>query len=313
MTLNLNHLVVFHAVAEAGSVTAGAERLMVSQPAVSKQLKDMQRVLRTALLERRGRGVRLTAAGEILAGYAKRIFALRDEAEAALADLDALRGGTLSVGTGPVIGTYLLPEVLVYFRQRFPGVRVRVETAGAEALRARLEEDALDLVLADEAVASEGIERRKFADDPLVPIAPPRHPLARRRKVSLAQLCREAFVAGEADSPTPILFEQHLAAVGLSVAPALTLGSAEAVKRAVMQGLGVAVVSRLSVGGELTGGRLVALRVPELSLTRPLYQAWNGRRKPGKLARAFHCVLEHAVRGTLPMPARRKRAGAASR
>src|SRR5688500_15802364 len=224
MSLNLNHLAVFHAVAEAGSVTAGAERLMVSQPAVSKQLKDMQRSLRTTLLERHGRGVRLTAAGEVLAGYARRIFALREEAEAALADLHALRGGTLSVGTGPVIGTYLLPEVLVYFRQRFPGVRVRVETAGAEALRARLEEDGLDLVLADEAVGSDAIERRTFANDPLVPIAPPRHPLARRRKLSLAELCREPFVAGEPNSPTRSLFERHLAEVGLTVAPALTLG-----------------------------------------------------------------------------------------
>ena len=80
-----------------------------------------------------------------------------------------------------------------------------------------------------------------------------------------------------------------------------------------MQGLGVAVVSRLSVGGELAGGRLVALRVPELALARPLYQAWSRRRKPGKLARAFHCVLEHAVRGTLPKPPKHTGAVSAGR
>ena len=305
MPLSLNQLAVFHAVAEAGSVTRGAERLMVSQPAVSKQLKEMQRDLGTPLLERDGRGVRLTGGGELLAGYARRIFALRDEAEAALADLDALRRGSLAVGTGPVIGTYLLPEVLVYFRQRFPGVRVRVEIAGADALRGRLEEDGLDLVLADEAIASDTIERRPFAEDPLVPIAPPRHPLARRRKVALAELCREPFVTGEPGSPTRTLFERHLDEVGLALAQApLTLGSTEAVKRAVAQGLGVGVVSRLSVAGELADGRLAALRVPELALSRRLYEAWNRRRKPGKLARAFHCVLEHAARGTLPKPRR---------
>ncbi len=308
--MNLNHLAVFHAVAEAEGVTAGAERLMVSQPAVSKQLKELTRSLGAPLLERHGRGVRLTQAGGVLAGYARRIFALAAEAEAALADLDALRGGTLSVGAGPVIGTYLLPEVLVYFRQRYPGVRVRVEIAGAATLRAALEEDAIDLVLADQAIASDRIERRAFADDPLVPIARPRHPMARRRRVGLAELCREPLVAGEPGSPTRTLLERHLAEAGLSVEPLLTLGSTEAVKRAVMHGLGVAVVSRLSVAGELAAGRLVALRVPELSLSRPLYEAWNRDRKPGKLARAFHCVLEHAVRGTLPKSrARRPRAG----
>ena len=306
MPLNLNHLAVLHAVAEAGSVTAGAERLMVSQPAVSKQLKEFGRALGAPLLERRGRGVRLTPAGELLVGYARRIFALAQEAEAALGDLQALRSGSLSVGTGPVIGTYLLPDVLVYFRQRFPGVRVRVEIAGAEALRARLEEDALDLVLADEAIASERVERRAFMSDPLVAIAPPRHPLARRRGgargVTVAELCRESFVAGEPGSPTRALFERHLANAGLSVEPAITLGSTEAVKRAVMQGLGLAVVSRLSVGGELASGRLVALRVPGLSVSRTLYEAWSRGRPRGKLARAFHCVLEHAARGTLPKP-----------
>lgn len=302
MPLDLHHLAVFHAVAEAGGVTAGAERLMVSQPAVSKQLKSLARGVGVALLERRGRGVRLTPAGETLAGYARRIFALAAEAEAALADLEALRAGTLSVGAGPVIGTYLLPEVLVYFRQRFPGVRVRVEIAGAAALRGWLEEDAIDLVLADEAIASDRIERRAFASDPLVPVARPRHPLAARRRITLAELCREPFVAGETGSPTRALFERYVADAGLSLDNVLTLGSTEAVKRAVMHGLGVAVVSRLSVAGELAAKRLVALRVPELALARPLYEAWSKSRKPGKLARAFHCVLEHAVRGTLPKP-----------
>ena len=302
-------MAVFHAVAEAGGVTAGAARLMVSQPAVSKQLKDLSRAAGTPLLERHGRGVRLTQAGDVLAAYARRVFALVAEAEAALADLHALRGGTLAVGAGPVIGTYLLPEVLVYFRQRFPGVRVRVEIAGAPALRAWLEDDAIDLVLADEAIASDRIERRPFATDPLVPIARPRHPWAKRRRlqVALAEFCKEPLVVGEPGSPSRTLFEQRLAEGGLSAEPALSLGSTEAVKRAVMHGLGVAVVSRMSVAGELAAGRLVALRVPELSsLARPLYEMWSQSRKPGKLARAFHCVLEHAVRGTLPKPGRRR-------
>src|SRR6185295_2939986 len=120
MPLNLNHLVVFHAVAEAGTVTTAAERPMVSQPAVSKQVKELERALQARLFDRHAKGVRLTDAGATLADYARRIFALADEAGAAMNDLSALRRGSVAVGASPMLGTYLLPRALVYFRQRFP-------------------------------------------------------------------------------------------------------------------------------------------------------------------------------------------------
>src|SRR2546429_243813 len=98
--LNLHHLHVFHCVAEASSVSRGADRLAISQPAVSKQLRDLEQNLRTTLFDRHPKGVRLTAAGEVLADYARRIFALSDEAERALADMAGLRRGRLAVGAG---------------------------------------------------------------------------------------------------------------------------------------------------------------------------------------------------------------------
>src|SRR5438105_841168 len=100
--LNLHHLAVFHAVAESGSVSRGAERLMVSQPAVSKQLRELERKLKAKLFDRHAKGVRLTAVGQTLAGYAGRIFALTSEAEQALDDLSSLRRGSLSIGAGAV-------------------------------------------------------------------------------------------------------------------------------------------------------------------------------------------------------------------
>src|SRR5688500_17274812 len=103
MALNLQHLAVFHAVAESGGVTSGADRLMVSQPAVSKQLRQLERELRITLFERQGRGVRLTEAGRVLSEYARSIFALAAEAESAVADVGALRRGRLTVGATPTI------------------------------------------------------------------------------------------------------------------------------------------------------------------------------------------------------------------
>jgi DNA-binding transcriptional LysR family regulator len=303
MNISLNHLSLFHAVAEAGGITRAAERLMVSQPAVSKQVKELERVLRVRLLERDGRGVRLTEPGRVLAGYARQIFTLLDEAEAALADVDALRLGRLAVGVTPTIGTYVLPDVLVYFRQRFPGIRVDVETAGVDRLRDRLAtERSLDLALADETLTFPGMARREFAKASFVAIAAPRHPFARRRRIAVADLAAEPLVMRETGSNERSLVEQFLAGCGFGIRDALTLGNTEAVKRAVEGGLGIGIVPRLSVEREAGAGRLAILKAPELKLTRPLFEVWDAARPRSKAARAFHCVLEHAGRGTLPKP-----------
>src|SRR5437868_6918270 len=111
--MNLGHLAIFRAVAEEKSVSRGAERLMVSQPAVSKQLAQLERSLGVRLLDRHPRGVRITAAGEVLLTYARRIFAAEAEAEAAIEELRGLRRGRLRVGASTTIGVYLLPEVFV--------------------------------------------------------------------------------------------------------------------------------------------------------------------------------------------------------
>jgi DNA-binding transcriptional LysR family regulator len=308
MNISLNHLSLFHAVAEAGGVTRAAERLMVSQPAVSKQVKELERTLRVRLLERDGRGVRLTEHGRVLAGYARQIFTLLDEAEAALTDLDALRRGRLAVGVTPTIGTYVLPDVLVYFRQRFPGVRVEVETADVGRLRDRVATDrSLDLALADETLTFPGMARREFTKATFVAIAAPRHPLVRRRRVALADLATGPLVMREPGSNERSLVERFLAESGLGFDGALTLGSTEAVKRAVEGGLGIGIVPRLAIEREAKSGRLAILKTPELKLARPLFEVWDASRPRSKAARAFHCVLEHAGRGTLPDPLRTRR------
>src|SRR3954447_24232892 len=116
MKLNFTHLTAFAAVAAECSVCRGANRLMVSQPAVSKQIKQLERALGVVLFDRTRKGVIATAAGELLEDYARRIFALAEEAEQAIDDLAGLRRGTLRIGAAPTLGTYFLPELLVRFR-----------------------------------------------------------------------------------------------------------------------------------------------------------------------------------------------------
>jgi len=300
MGLNLNHLAAFHAVAEAGSVTLGAQRLLVSQPAVSKQVKELERALQARLFDRHAAGVRLTDAGRVLADYAGRIFSLASEAEAAMADLSSMRRGSLAVAASPSLGTYLLPGALVYFRQRFPGVRVAVEIEPSHVLRARLNEGAVDLGLTQADVHWPELVSQTLGEDELVAIAAPSHPLARKRRVTPEMLCAEPFVVRETGSPTRSLVERALAAKGYVVKPALALASTEAVKQAVAAGLGVAMVSKLVTGPDVADKRLVRLRLEGVSIRRPIHLLRPRGRTEGKAAHAFACVLKHAARGTLP-------------
>src|SRR5262249_6893409 len=130
--MNLNHLAVFHAVAQTGSMTRGAERLDISQPAVSKQVQELERVLGVHLFDRIGRRVHVSRAGEVLADYARRLFALAHEAEEAMADVRAVRRGRLVIGASTTIGSYLLPAVVAEVWRRHPEVELLVHVGNTE-------------------------------------------------------------------------------------------------------------------------------------------------------------------------------------
>ena len=263
-------------------------------------MKELERALQTRLFDRHPKGVRLTDAGATLADYARRIFALTGEAEAALADLNSMRRGSLAVGASPTLGTYLLPRALVYFRQRFPGVRVSLEIEHAHLLRGRLNEGAIELGVTEADVHWPELRATQFMSDELVAVARPDHPLAAKKQVTPQELCREPFIVRETGSQTRSLVERALAAKGFSVNPVLSLSSTEAVKQAVAAGLGVAMVSKLVVAADAAEGRLAVLRVSGLTIRRPVHHVSVPSRKASRAAAAFVCVLKHAARGTLP-------------
>jgi DNA-binding transcriptional LysR family regulator len=295
--MNFGHLAVFHAVAETGSVSRAAERLMVSQPAVSKQLGQLERELKTVLVDRLPRGVRLTAAGDVLAGYARRIFATAAEAERAMGELAGVRRGRLAVAATPTIGVYWLPALLVRYRRAHPGVEMRMEVHPTPTIVRLLKDGAVDVGLVESVVADDGVEAREFMRDRLVPIAAPGNALAGKRgRVAAAELCREPFVVREVGSGSKSLVERALAARGLSVQPAMSLGSTEAIKRAVMEGVGVAIVSGLAVESEVATGRLAVLRVRDLAIDRPLFWCVAKGRNNSAAVAALEALAAECVR-----------------
>jgi DNA-binding transcriptional LysR family regulator len=295
--MNLNHLAIFHAVAQTGSMTLGAERLDISQPAVSKQVQELERALGVHLFDRVGRRIRLSHAGEILAEYARRLFTLAHEAETAMADVRALGRGKLAIGASTTIGSYLLPGVLAEFCRRHPGIELLVQIENTEQVHRRVAAFELDVGLTEGPVEDEELVAEVFHRDELVIIAAPGHRLARQGRVPLSAVREEPFVLREPGSGTRAVEERALARLKLHVRVAMALGSTEAIKRVVAEGLGLAIVSRLAVDAECDSRRLAVLRVSGLHLERRLHLVRRSGRRDGPALQAFCALLREVTAG----------------
>jgi DNA-binding transcriptional LysR family regulator len=293
--VDLQKLRVFVAVAQESNVTRAARRLSLSQPALSKQLAELEESLGTLLFDRLPRGVRLTAAGQLLLGHAERIFAAERAAEAELGELVGLRGGRLSIGASTTIGSYLLPSVLGAFHRAHPAVTLELEIANTTLIQAMVADGRTDLGLTEGVVPGEQFSFEVAHYDQMVAIAAPDHPLAHRKQVRIADLTHTPFIARERGSGTREVIERALAERGLQIEPAMALGSTEAVKNAVSAGAGVAIVSRLTVELELTSGRLSLLELRDLSLRRELHMVQLRGRRPSPAAEAFIGFLRAAL------------------
>lgn len=301
MALNLHHLSIFQAVANTGNVTRAANQLMISQPAVSKQVKLLEQSLKTTLLQRTRRGVQLTEAGQLLATYANRIQSLSTEAESAIDQMQSLRRGSLTVAASPTIGTYLLPKVLVRFRLKYPGIQLKMEIEQATILFNRMASDSqIDVALTEMEPPTDQLEFQTFMRDQFIPITAHRHPLSRKKSVSMAEFAKAGLILRDSTAPGGSFVEQFLRQERISVNPILRLSSTEAIKEAVAAGLGVGIISSLAAKSDLALKRLSAVSVKGLNIRRPLYQVLRPNRQRPKAVIAFLYMLKHAARGTLP-------------
>ena len=295
--MNLNHLAIFHAVAEEQSMSRGAERLCVSQPAVSKQIKDLEAALGVVLFDRLPRGLRLTHAGEVLAGHARRLFAAASDAERAIAELKGLAQGRLTIGASLTIGDYLLPQILGAYRKKHPGIELHLEIANTQVIQQKLRDGVLDIGLTEGFADDADLEAEVFAEDALTAVVPPGHPLLEESAVSAARLCAEPFLMREPGSGTREVTERALAKLGITVVPAMSLGSTEAIKRSVASGLGVAIISELALEAEFSAGRLCPLPLSDITLTRPLHLVRLRGKSAGPAVQAFSNLLKKSSTG----------------
>lgn len=295
--MNRNHLALFYAVAEHGGFSRAAEKLLISQPAVSLQVADLESALGVKLFDRLPRGVRLTEAGQLLFSFARRIANLEEEAERAIRELRGLERGRLLIGASLTVGSYVLPPVMGQFRKRHPGIELVLEIANTHEVQRRLSEGLLDVALTEGFVDAEELESEAFAEDELVAIAPPDHPLlAAKKRVTAAELCQQPLIFRERGSGTREVIEHALSTKKLNPTPVMSLGSTEAIKAAVACGMGLAIVSALAIPTELKAGTLAVLPLADLTIRRELHRLTLKGKAPSAATRAFLELL-HSGKG----------------
>lgn len=292
--MNRNHLALFRAVAEHGSITAASKSLRISQPAVSSQVSALERQVGAKLFDRQPRGARLTQIGEVLYDYARRIGRLEEEADEALQDFLGLRQGRLAVGASTSIGSYFLPEVMGEVARRYPGLQLSLRIDNTEGIQQALTDGTLDVGLTEGFASSEDFDVAVFREDELCLIAPPDHALTQRASVTLEEALSYPLLAREPGSGTRAIVERALAQQNVDVTPAMSLGSSEALKRAVAAGLGVSWISQLTLEHELHSGLLTVVAVADFSIHRPLHRLLPRGRTPSPSVEVFGTILQDA-------------------
>ncbi len=265
--ITLRQLRALAAVVRTGTVSAAADALAVTPPAVSQQLRLLEEALAVPLAERTPAGMRATDAGrEVLAAHA-RIEAALSDCGAAIAALRGMHGGRVAVGA---ISTakYFAPRALAAFMRREPGVEIRLSVGNRSDILAALRDLQIDIAVMGRAPEDFPVDRAVIGAHPHVIIAAPDHPFAAARAVGLAALAGETFLLREAGSGTRELLRSLLGAAGMDPGLGMEMGSNETIKQAVMAGMGIALLSAHTVAAELAEGRLVALDVAGLPVLR---------------------------------------------
>jgi DNA-binding transcriptional LysR family regulator len=295
MDERLPHLEAFSKAAELSSFTAAAKVLGLSQPAVSQQVQALEKLLKKQLFKRSGGRVVLTETGRTLYEHAQRILDMHRQAREAVSGQSVPLAGDLFLAASSIPGEHLLPDLLSGFRRKFPHIRVHATVTDSLAVITQVERGEASLGLVGRKTDNPHLTFTFLARDRMVLVVPRRHALSRKVRMSVKQLCTLPLVLREAGSGLRHCFEKALQKAGRSLEDlnvAAELGSNEAIREAVLRGVGVAMLSEYAVRKELRTGRLVAVKVTGLNCDREMFVVQDERKVTPLPARLFLDFLQ---------------------
>ena len=282
----LHQLKVFEEVARTGSFTKAAEEMFLSQPTVSQQIKQLTKAVGIPLFEQIGKRIYLTDAGKEVLSVCKDISEKMSQLEMTLADLKGLKQGNLRLA---VITTakYFVPRLLGQFRHRYPGIKIALQVTNRKQVLDRLSENVDDLYILGQPPEGLDINLRPILENALVAIAPSDHPLAGEKNITLQRFAQEPFIIREAGSGTRMAVEQFFAENRVEMNVEMEIGSNEAIKHAIVGGLGISVLSRHVLALEGTRGPLTILDVEGFPIQRHWYIVYPSTKQLSVVASTF--------------------------
>ncbi len=291
--MNLTQLRSFHAVANAGGFIAGASALNVSQPTLTAQIKALEAEFGVELFYRRNRRSELTPSGRDLHAITKRLFAEEKEAREFLSAAKGLRTGHLRIGA---VGPYHVTEMLAAFNQRYPGITLSMSIGNSSEVQRNLLDYKSDIAVLAHIDPDARLIAMPYRQHPVLVFMPADHRLGRRKSVRLAELANEPFVAREPGSTTRRAFEAAAKAKGVTLRTIIEIGSREAIREAVIHGIGIGYVSEAEF---IPDGRLRAVRIADAEILTEAHVVVLRERRHSRIIKAFLSV----VGGTLESPA----------
>jgi molybdate transport repressor ModE-like protein len=275
-----------------GTVSAAAREIGIGQPTASEHLRTLENAAGQRLVERDGRGSRLTEAGELLALHAGQALQTLKAGEEELRLLSGLEAGTIHLGASTTPGVYLLPDTLGCFRRDHPNVIVEVEIASTGEIVDRLLAGRVQLALVGETDPDERIHLSPFIGDEVIGVAKPGLLQLKDGRARRGNLADQTLLVREPRSSTRRVSERALAAARIWPARTWELDSSEAIKRSAREGLGIAFLSRYAVAEEIERGELEPFRLAgQPPLERKLHVARLARRPPTPSERGFVATL----------------------
>ncbi len=299
--VTLGQLRALRAVARHGSFTLAADELCLSQPAVSVQIRELERECGVALFNRTGRRVALTQEGEVMLACARDVLRRLEEARQEMDDLRGIRHGTLALAAAQVVGVHILPEILSRFKERYPGIKITLRIAFGREVTEQVLAGSADLGLLGERESLDDtrIEVRRFRLDELVVVVSGVHPWADRTAVDVDELGSQPFIISHGASAVWQTLEARLRRVGVALDTGMQFGNSDGVKRAVEVGLGISVMPRLAItrqDQESGRIRIVPLRGIPTEFGHSLI--WLKRRRLPSVVTAFLAFLDIGTSNT---------------
>jgi DNA-binding transcriptional LysR family regulator len=269
--MNLNQLKIFYFAAKNGNLSAAADELYITQPAVTKGIQRLQEYYDIRFVDFVGKKLVLTDAGEVLYKIAEKIFEMESQAEESIRDFQQRQRGHIRILSSESFGDYYLPHIIIPFCKAYPLVRLSMNILPTEQVVENTASLNCDLGFISYPVEHKKLALREVLEDKLVIIAPPDHPLAHKENLKPKDLIGQNFIMHERESAPRRAIEEFTRKNGISLKIPLELSSNRAIKRAVEEGIGIALISRKVASEEISAKRLVAMNLADPTMKRKFF------------------------------------------